>query len=62
MAGSAGMRNSSNIELMQNRRIIGYDNYGVPESLDDVNKFDKGLSIQAKYFMQIFDMKNGKSA
>lgn len=62
MAGSAGLRNGSNIELMQNRRINGHDGYGISEPLDDKNQFNAGLSIQAKYFMQIFDMKKGKSA
>jgi len=30
-SGSAGLRNNSNIELMINRRIGGYDAYGVAE-------------------------------
>lgn len=37
VAGSAGLRNSSNIELMQNRRILSHDNYGVSEALSDHN-------------------------
>jgi hypothetical protein len=57
VAGSAGLRNGSNIELMQNRRLLGYDAYGIPEPLNDQDQFGKGLSVNTKYFMQIFDMK-----
>ena len=62
MAGSAGLRNGSNIELMMNRRIKVFDGYGVCEPLDDKDSDGYGLAIEAKYFMQIFDMKKGKSA
>ncbi len=37
-SGSAGLRKNSNIELMINRRIIGWDNYGMPERLDDLDQ------------------------
>ena len=36
-SGSAGLRKNSNIELMINRRMIGWDYYGMPERLDDIN-------------------------
>ena len=55
MAGSAGLRGNRNIELMQNRRIIGYDSDGVAQPLDDKDNFNDGLEIKAQYFMQIFD-------
>jgi hypothetical protein len=29
-SGSAGLRDRNNIELMINRRINGYDGYGIP--------------------------------
>lgn len=61
MSGSAGLRGGRNIELMQNRRINGYDAYGVPESLDDRDHFNNGLEIKATYYMQIFD-RNNKNA
>ena len=35
--GSAGLRNNSNIELMINRRTVGWDNFGMPERLDDLD-------------------------
>lgn len=56
-SGSAGLRGNRNIELMQNRRINGYDAYGVPQSLDDRDNFNNGLEVKATYFMQIFDRK-----
>lgn len=65
MAGSAGLRNNRNIELMQNRRIIGYDGDGVAQSLDDRDSFNNGIEVKATYYMQIFDRmkanKNGAS-
>ena len=54
-AGSAGLRNGSNIELMQNRRINGYDAYGIFENLDDKDSSGHGIPIRASYFMQIFN-------
>lgn len=53
MAGSAGLRNGSNIELMQNRRINGHDAYGIPEALNDVDANGHGFQIKACYYLQI---------
>jgi len=53
-AGSAGMRKQRNIELMQNRRHNGFDNYGVPKALDDQDSSGRGIQIKATYQMQIF--------
>ena len=61
MAGSAGMRNSSNIELMQNRRIVGHDNYGLNEPLNDRDLHGKGLESKATYLMEIVDLKKSSS-
>ena len=61
-AGSAGLRNGTNIELMQNRRINGYDAYGIFENLDDKDSSGHGIPIRASYFMQIFNRETGKSA
>lgn len=47
---------------MQNRRINGYDAYGVPESLDDRDNFNNGLEVKATYYMQIFDRNNQNSS
>lgn len=37
------MRNKSNIELMINRRTIGWDGYGIPESLNDLDQNSFGI-------------------
>lgn len=50
-AGSAGHRNSSNIELMQNRRHNGYDGYGVPRPVNDEDFQMRGMQIKATYQM-----------
>jgi hypothetical protein len=42
-SGSAGLRGNSNIELMQNRRIGGWDAYGIPEKLDDLDGQGRGV-------------------
>jgi hypothetical protein len=46
---------------MQNRRINGYDAYGIAESLDDRDASGHGVPIKATYYMQIFDRKGGES-
>ncbi len=53
--GSAGLRYNSNIELMINRRLVGYDNYGLPERLNDVDQNSLGLQINSSYYMHIFN-------
>mmetsp|Transcript_4442 Transcript_4442/g.6557 ORF Transcript_4442/g.6557 Transcript_4442/m.6557 type:complete len:331 (-) Transcript_4442:54-1046(-) len=53
-SGSAGLRQNRNIELMQNRRINGWDAYGITEKLDDLDHEGRGLQIKASYYMQIF--------
>ena len=47
VAGSAGLRNGSNIELMQSRRLSVHDNYGLTDPLDYKER------VRGKYFMQI---------
>jgi hypothetical protein len=42
-AGSAGMRQNRNIELMQNRRHNGFDNYGIPKPLNDEDSKQRGV-------------------
>ena len=50
-SGSAGLRNRNNIELMINRRINGYDGYGIPQILNDIDGQNKGLQSKASYYM-----------
>lgn len=51
MAGSAGLRNGSNMELMQNRRLLTHDNYGVSEPLNDQDSSGNGIESKATYLM-----------
>lgn len=48
MAGSAGMRNGSNIELMHMRRNM---NREFP--LEDTDQWGRGVQVSANYFMLI---------
>ena len=43
------------IELMQNRRLLFDDNRGVGEALNETNKEGRGIEVNAKYFIQIFN-------
>ena len=49
------------IELMQNRRLLFDDRRGVNEPLDEVNRWEKGIAVNAKYYVQIFDHTKTKS-
>lgn len=58
-AGSADNSEGNTIELMQHRRI---PNTGKGPALDEVNTWnEKGIRVNAKYYMQIFDTKIGHS-
>ena len=41
--GSAGLRGRRNIEIMQNRRHVSYDHYGLREPLNDLDEWGKGI-------------------
>lgn len=56
-SGSAGLRNGRNIELMQNRRIDGWDGYGLLELMNDFDGQNRSLQVQANYFMEISNFK-----
>jgi hypothetical protein len=53
-SGSAGLRKNRNIELMINRRINGWDAYGIGQSLNDVDSNMRGIEVKGTYYMQIF--------
>lgn len=59
-AGSADLSEGNVIELMQNRR--NQEEPGI-DGPNEVNTFDntKGIRVNARYYMQIFDTKLGKS-
>jgi hypothetical protein len=59
--GTADVSDTNNIELMQHRRLIGDDDKGVEEPLDEKDSAGNGIRVSAQYYMQIFDMKKGKS-
>lgn len=52
-AGSAGLRKSRNIELMQNRRLNGHDSYGISDHVDerDSSNIYRGEQTKATYYM-----------
>jgi hypothetical protein len=59
-SGSGAVGNGT-IQLMQHRRLMEDDNKGVIEPLDEIDEHGNGIQVTAKYFMQIFDTKKGKS-
>lgn len=54
-AGSVGLRNSNNIELMQHRRLLIDDSKGVKEPLDEKDEDQRGIRVKAKYWLEIID-------
>lgn len=60
--GSADLSGKANIELMQHRRLTEDDNKGVIEILNEMDPATgKGIMVNAKYWMQIFDFKKDHS-
>ena len=59
-AGSAEIHKST-IELVQNRRLIQDDIRGVEEPLNEVDKDNNGLKVNARYYMHIFDRTKAQS-
>ena len=60
--GSADLSQNSTIELMQNRRLLWDDDKGVDEALNETTRADqKGLQVNAKYYVQIFNHITGVS-
>lgn len=61
--GAADLSDNSTIELMQNRRMVADDEKGLgdEEPLNEMDKDGNGIRVSARYFMQIFNFKKGKS-
>ena len=60
--GSADLTLENTIELMQHRRVLDVDNKGVGEALNETDIHDdKGIQVNAKYYMHIFDRSKGES-
>ena len=61
-AGSADLTDEAAIEIMHHRRILGDDERGVGEPLNETSTSDElGIQVNARYYMQIFDTAKGKS-
>jgi hypothetical protein len=59
--GSADLSSPSTIELMQHRRILMTDEYGAQMGVNETDRDGKGVRVKARYYMQIFDTKKGRS-
>jgi len=59
--GGSGYLNNNTIELMQHRRTTDDDAKGVLEALNETDKNEFGVQVNARYFVQIFDFKRAKS-
>lgn len=60
--GSADLTDKATIELMQARRILQGDGKGLMEPLNDTERLDwRPPHINARYYIQIFNSKTGKS-
>lgn len=46
---------------MQHRRTTDDDAKGVLEALNETDKHEFGIPVNARYFLQIFDFKKAKS-
>jgi len=60
--GSADLTLNNTIELMQHRRLLGDDDKGISEFLNETDTYDDlGIQVNARYYMQIFDRFKGES-
>jgi hypothetical protein len=48
---SAGLRNGTNIEIMQMRRLKRHDTHGLDEPLEEIGPDGKGARSRANYYM-----------
>ena len=59
--GSAELTDKATIEILQNRRILMDDDFGIEESLNETDTDGIGLRQSALYYLHIFDMEKGVS-
>lgn len=50
---SAALRNGTNIEIMQMRRLKRFDSHGIGEPLDEIGADGKGVINRANYYMHL---------
>jgi len=60
-AGSATLQKGM-IELIHNRRLLFDDDRGVDEALNETDAEGFGMKVNARYWLNIFDLKHGYSA
>lgn len=60
-AGSATIQKGM-IELIHNRRLLFDDDRGVGEPLNETDPQGFGMKVNARYWLNIFDLKYGHSA
>lgn len=60
-AGAATLQKGM-IELIQNRRLLQDDQRGVEENLNETDADGFGMKVNAKYWLNIFDLKHSFSA
>jgi len=58
--GSANLRKNA-IELLQQRRLPQDDNLGLKEALNEKDQSGHGTKVNARYYVQIFDIVRGRS-
>jgi hypothetical protein len=59
--GSADLTDKATIEIMQNRRVLMDDDFGIEESLNETDSDGIGLRQTALYYLHIFDTEKGAS-
>ena len=59
--GSADLTDKATIEIMQNRRVLMDDGFGIEESLNETDSDGIGLRQTALYYLHIFDTEKGAS-
>lgn len=59
--GTADNSQKSTIELMQHRRLLRDDEFGVDEVLNETSTDGEGIRVTARYYMQIFDYTRSSS-
>lgn len=60
-AGSATLT-KGNIEIIHNRRLVHDDSRGVGEPLNETDKNGFGMKVNARYWLNIFDLEHEKSS
>lgn len=60
-AGAATLTEGA-IELIHNRRLLHDDDRGVGEALNETDSRGYGMKVNARYWLNIFDLQNGQSS